>query len=248
MDLTLVADVGAMLRNVALIDAARLTSLASGRGDAPALEEWLWLAPLLLLFGFIGFRLLQSVGLTRGEAFLVAVVSPFLVFVDAPLGDLSAKVGLAANATGCIIPLVVGLKIFIQGRVPLLEGLLLFALGTAVSFAASEVVPTRGVLLQYRVPAVIVGLIAAGLLFRMPDRSGAAGFAAGGLGVIVGADIFRLAELSGGGAGRIILGGAALLDGILLVAVLAAAIAEGTAMMLRALVGFTMKHRAPGGV
>lgn len=233
-----------MTTSMAFLDAARLTSLASGRGGAPTVEEWLLLAPLLVLLAVVGTRVLRSLGLTLSESVLVAGVSPFLVMVDAPLGDVAPRVALAANATGCIIPAIVAIKILLQGRMPWREGALLLVLGTLVSFAASEVVPSRGVLLQYRIPALVVGLVAAGLLFRMPERSGAAAFAAGGLGVIIGADFLHLAELAGGGAGRIILGGAALLDGILLVAVLAAAIGEGTAMVLRAVVGVSTRKGA----
>lgn len=227
------------MRSLALLDAARLTSLASGRGGAPSVEEWLLLLPLLALFAYVGIRVFRAVGLTRSESILLAAVSPFLVLIDAPLGEVAPRVALAANATGCILPALIAVKILVQRRMPLIEGSLLLVLGVVVSYAASEVVPSRGVLLQYRVPALVVGLIAAGLLFRTPERAGASGFAAGGLGVIIGADVMRLAELADGGAGRIILGGAALLDGIILVAVLAAAIAEGTAMFLRVIVGVT---------
>ena len=232
------------MQATALVDTARLTSLATGRGGIPSFDEWLWLAPLFLLFAFLGTRVLMAVGLTRAESILLAAVSPLLVLVDAPLGEVAPRVGLAANLTGCIIPAVVAAKIIAQGRMPWREGALLLVLGIVVSYAASEVVPSRGVLLQYRIPSLVVGLIAAGLLFRMPERAGAAGFAAGAIGVIVGADLFRLAELADGGAGRIILGGAALMDGILLVAVLAAAIAEGTAMVLRVVVDANAKKGA----
>lgn len=223
------------LQSVAFVDAARLTSLATGRGEPPALAEWLWLAPLVVLFSLVGYKALRTFGLTRVESGLVAGASPLLVYVDAPLWNVAPRVALAANVTGCIIPLLVGLSVMAQRRLPLAEGLVLLSIGIAVSYASSEVVPDRGVLLQYRVPALVIGIVAAGLLYNHPMRSGAAAFAAGAIGVIVGADLFHLPELAAGGAGRIILGGAALLDGILLVAVLAAAVGEGTALVLRAL-------------
>jgi uncharacterized membrane protein len=222
--------------SLGLVSAARLTSLATGRGGTPSAEEWPWVAAALLLFALVGTRILMSIGLTRIESLLVAGLSPLLVLIDAPIGDLSPEVGLAANATGCLVPMAVGIKIALERRVPWPEALILVSVSIAVSYLASSVVPSRGVLLQYRIPALVIGVLAAGLLYRQPERSGAAAFATGGVGVVIGADILHLNELTGGGAGRVVLGGAGLLDGILLVAVLAAAVAEGLAILLRALV------------
>lgn len=218
-----------------LVDAGRLASLATGRGGVPAAGEWPFVLVLLALVALVGTRVLLAVGLTKVEALLVAALSPLLVLVDAPLGRLSADVSLAANLAGCLIPSAVAIKILIERRVPVAEGLFLVGVGVVVSYFSSHVVADRGVLLQYRVPALAVGMLAAGLLFRTSERSGAAAFAAGALGVVVGADVLRLAELSEG-AGRVVLGGAGLLDGILLVALLAAALGELAAMLLRTLV------------
>lgn len=231
--------------SVAMLDAARLTSLMSGRGETPSIDEWFLLAPLLVLVGVLGSRLLLAMGLSRVEAILVAAVSPLLVFADAPLGSVSPRVGLAANVAGCLVPLLVSLKIAFDGRMPLLEGAFLVVVGIVVAFASADVVHGRGVLLQYRIPALVVGLLAAGLLFRVPARAGAGAFVAGTIGVIVGADLLHLAELASGATGRIVLGGAGLMDGIVLVAVLAAAVAEGAAVTLRALVGYTTRRSAP---
>ncbi|HET6403277.1 MAG TPA: DUF1614 domain-containing protein [Candidatus Thermoplasmatota archaeon] len=222
------------------VDAARLASLATGRGGVPNAEEWPIVLGLLAILALIGTRVLIAVGLTKVEALLVAALAPLLVLVDAPLGRLSPDVSLAANLAGCLIPGAVAIKVLLEGRIPLAEAFFLIGIGVVVSYFSSHVVPDRGVLLQYRIPSLVVGVLAAGLLFREPDRSGAAGFMAGALGVIIGADLLHLSELSTG-AGRVVLGGAGLLDGILLVAILAAAIAELVAMTLRTVV----KTRAP---
>lgn len=218
-----------------LVDAARLASLATGRGGIPTAEEWPFVVAILAFVALVGTRILIAVGLTKVEALLVAALAPILVLVDAPLGRLSEDVSLAANLAGCLIPTAVAIKVLLERRVPIAEGLFLVGVGIVVSYFSSHVVPDRGVLLQYRIPALAVGVLAAGLLFRTPERSGAAGFAAGALGVVVGADVFHLPDLSEG-AGRVVLGGAGLLDGILLVALLAGAIAELTALLLRMIV------------
>lgn len=215
-----------------LLSAARLASLASGRGGVPQGGEWPFVLALLALLAFVGTRLLMALGLTRVEALLVAALSPLLVLFDAPLGRLSPSVSLAANLAGCLIPSAVSVKVLLERRVPFAEAFFLVGVGVVVSYFSSHVVADRGVLLQYRIPAVVIGVLAAGLLYRTPENAGAAGFAAGALGVVFGADVLHLSELSAG-AGRVILGGAGLLDGILLVAVLSAAIGELLAMVLR---------------
>lgn len=223
-----------------LLSAARLASLATGRGGVPSLEEWPFVLGLLLALAFLGTKVLMALGLTRVESLLLAALAPILVLIDAPIGRLSPTVSLAANLAGCLIPGAVAIKILLERRVPFAETLLLVGVGVVVSFLASHVEPDRGVLLQYRIPALCVGLLAAGLLYQTPARAGAAGFSAGALGVIIGADVLHLAELTDG-TGRVILGGAGLLDGIVLVALLSGAIAELVAMLLRV----AIKTRAP---
>lgn len=233
------------------VDAARLTSLATGRGGVPMPHEWPLIMGLLVLLAFVGTRVLIAVGLTRVEALLVAALSPLLVLFDAPLGRLSENVSLAANLAGCLIPSAVALKVILERRVPFAECFFLIGVGIVVSYFSSHVEPDRGVLLQYRVPSVVIGVLSAGLLYRAADHgrpgaAGAAAFTAGALGVVIGADVMHLGELaSGAGAARVVLGGAGLLDGILLVAILSAAIGELTALLLRAL--FVRTGRAATG-
>lgn len=239
----------------AAIDGARLMSLASGRGGIPSAGEWPIVLVLLAVLGFAGTRVLLSLGLTRGESVLVAIVAPPAVLIDVPLLPLTSSVGLAANLAGCVIPAVIATSILASRRVPWAESLFLVGTAIVAAYFSSHVEADQGVLLQYRIPALIVGFLAAGLLFRTTDptgpsqpnasksggrsfsSAGPAAFAAGCIGVIIGADAFRLGDLaSGAGAGRVVLGGAGLFDGILLVALLAAAVAELLALVLRTLI------------
>ena len=151
------------------LDAARLTSLATGRGGVPLPHEWPLVVLLLAVLAFVGTRVLLAVGLTRVESLLVAALAPLLVLVDAPLGTLSPTVSLAANLAGCLIPSAVALKVVLERRVPFAECFLLIGVAVIVSYFSSRVEPDRGVLLQYRVPAVVIGVLAAGLLYRAAD-------------------------------------------------------------------------------
>lgn len=234
------------MASLAMLSAARVASLASGRGGLPSAPEWPWVAAFLVLLAVLGFRMLTAAGLTRVEAAIIACVSPSLVLVDAPLGSLTPAMALAANVTGCLLPVAVSLKVLAERRVPGLEVIALVAVGIASSYFASYVEPGRGVLLQYRVPAIVVGLTAAALFHRRPEWAGAAAFAAGAVGVLVGADLLRLGEIAQGGeGGRVILGGAGLIDGIFLVALLASVLAASAASAIRVLLA---RKQPTGGV
>jgi len=230
---------------LALVSAARLATLATGRGGAPSGDEWPVVGLALVLVALAGMRLLLAAGLTKLEAATVAAGAPLLVLVDAPLGDLSPGLSLSANFAGCVLPLLVAVKVVATPRrLPVLEAIIAVGVAILVAFLSSHVVPERGVLLQYRVPALVIGVVAAALFHSSPERAGAAGFAAGAIGVLVGADLLHLRELAqSGGAGRVILGGAGLLDGILLVSLLAALVATCTAVLTRAL----FRTRVPAG-
>jgi Protein of unknown function (DUF1614) len=222
--------------------AARLAALATGHDGPPTPGDWPLVLLALAVVAVAGTWVLRSAGLTRLEAIAVAGLAPLLVLVDAPLGSVGPRVTLAANLAGCVVPVAVGVKVLVDRRVPGAEAVVVVSLGILVSFLASRVVPDRGILLAYRVPALVVGVASAGLLHRKADRSGAAAFAGGGVGVLVGADVMHLRALAdAGGAGRIILGGAGLLDGIYLVAVLSALVGEAAAALLRA----ALRTRAP---
>lgn len=218
---------------LAALTAARAASLATGRGGAPTSEEWPWVAVFLLIFAVVGTLFLVTVGLTYVESALLAAAAPTLVLLDLPVGQIAPGLGLAVNTAGCIIPLVVTLKILTEQRVPWLQGLALVGLGIGAAYYTSHVVPDKGVLLHYRIPAAIIAVAGAALFHNRPALAGSAAFVAGTLGVIVGADLMHMPELAAvGGEGRVILGGAGLLDGIFLVAVFAAMMAASLATLV----------------
>jgi hypothetical protein len=217
--------------------AARLATLATGHGGAPEPGDWILVIVALVAIAVLGTWLLRAAGLTKLESITVAGVAPLLVLVDAPLGNVSPGVSLAANLAGCVVPLAVGLKILLDRRIPGAEVTLVIGVGILVAFVSSRVVVDRGILLQYRVPALVIGVLAAGLLYRRPEVSGAAGFVGGAVGVVLGADVMHLRALADAG-------GAGLLDGIFLVALLAALVGEATAILLRAMLQAKTRARS----
>lgn len=231
-----------------MVDAARLMSFAQGRGGVPSAQEWPFVILALALFALIVGRLLVTFGLTKLEAGIVAGVAPFTVLIDVPMGLMDGGVALAANVAGALIPFAICVKVLAERRVPAGALLLVMAVGTLAAYLSSEVVPSRGVLLHYRMPSIVVGVLAGVLWHRQGIAAGAGAYAAGAAGVILGADFVRLTELAAAGnAARIVVGGAGLFDGIYLVAFLAAGVGASTAVLLRWITGLTAPSRPAAG-
>jgi len=195
------------------------------RADAPALllgpEPFALLLASVFIIILLARPALARIGFTRGEALLVFAAAPLLAGTEigfARIGDAY----LAMNVAGCVIPLVIGLKVMIAGRAPAMRALLAIVVVGGVSYLSSYAIPSEGVLLYYRVPAIVAGLAGIVLSLRKPSNGGPLAFTAGAWGVFLGADGLHLSELLYDGTPhRIVLGGAGVLDGIFIVAVLA---------------------------
>ncbi|HLE97296.1 MAG TPA: DUF1614 domain-containing protein [Candidatus Thermoplasmatota archaeon] len=168
-------------------------------------------------------RPLGRVGFTVPEVLVVAS-APLFAPLEVGLFDYQ-DARIAVNAAGFCIPMLVTLKFVVEGRAPLWTMLVAMATVTAVSYASSYAVPGQGVLLRYQMPAIAACGVALLLVRARFAQAGPVAFGAGTVGVVVGADGMHLDELADGSASRIILGGAGALDGIILVAVLAALLA-----------------------
>lgn len=202
----------------------------------PSVSEWPTVALAMLVLAIVGFFALRVVGLSWAEALALSVLAPGLVLVDVPLGEATSGVRLFANLAGCVLPVAVALAIVFTRRLAPVVTLVLLGAGAAFATLFSWVVPARGVLIDYRACALGTGLLAAALLHASPRRAGALAFAAAAIGTTIGADILRLGDLvSIPSAASITLGGAGLLDGILLTAVVSAFVAATSAAGVRAL-------------
>lgn len=189
----------------------------------------------LLALGVVGTILLRVVGLSWIESIAVAILSPAVVLVDIPLGEGATGVRLFANLAGCVLPVAVALLVLGTRRLPWLTMVVLLAAAVALALVFSWVVPSRGVLLDYRACALGIGLVAAALSHASPRQAGAIGFAAAAIGTTIGADLLRLPDLmSLPRATAITLGGAGLLDGILLTSIVACVVAAGSAAGVQA--------------
>lgn len=132
------------------------------------------------------------------------------------------RIVIAVNVGGCLIPL--GLCLFFFNQQPLdpMKLVLATLAITALSFKISLPVPGRGVAM----PIFIAPLVAA-VLGLLLDQTHAAQFAyiCGVMGVLLGADILHLKDISGLGAPIASIGGAGSFDGIFLTGIIAALLA-----------------------
>lgn len=170
-------------------------------------------------FVFVLARGLQRVGFTLFETFLLGI-SPLLATVDADLFQMERGM-LAVNVAGFVVPFVITAKVLIERRAPALQTLACTVVVAVVAFVASYPVAGRGVLLHYQAPAIAACAVTFAVVRTRFDRAGPVAFASGAMGVVVGADVAHLgALLDSGPVSRVVVGGAGVLDGIFLVAVI----------------------------
>jgi len=132
------------------------------------------------------------------------------------------KIIVAINVGGCVIP--VGLCLYFIS-LQLLEPIsLLITLVsiTALSYQCSSVIPSMGVGMPLFIAPITSALLA---LLLDPAHAAQLAYVSGVLGVLIGADICRLGEISRLNAPIVSIGGAGTFDGIFLTGIIAVLLA-----------------------
>lgn len=188
--------------------------------------------------------LLRVTGLGRIETALLAIGAPLTLSLDWPWMQVAAGGTVAANAAGCILPVAVAISIFARHRRQWIEATLVVGTGITIAFLGSDAVPARGILVHYQACALVVAAATSVLFHGRPRDAGALAFAGSVIGVFAGADLMRVHELIPITDGSTItLGGAGLLDGILVTGLLAAGVAAAATWLGRVAWGWL---HAPG--
>lgn len=133
-----------------------------------------------------------------------------------PLHAIQQKTIVALNVGGGLIP--VGLAVYELTRSNPLAILAVTGIVTLVSYFSTQVVPGIGIQMN-----ALVAPVTAALSAILIARSGAApvAFAGGVLGVLIGADLLHLKEITRMTPGVLSIGGAGVFDGIALCGLLA---------------------------
>jgi len=208
----------------------------------------LFLIALPLLFILLQVRIvgiaLRKIGLSPKVAFIVMLLSligsginiPLTIRDAVPREDNSIttlgwsdaryhpapynqnKQVIAINVGGGIIPLV--LVLYVLRRAPIAKTIIATAISSFIMYLLAKPVPGLGV----QIPIFIPPLVAVALGYLLSPRNPVpVAYTSGVLGVIIGADLMNLYNLTGGGVMSI--GGAGVYDGIFLVGIISAFLA-----------------------
>ena len=129
---------------------------------------------------------------------------------------------IAVNVGGCIIPVAVSLYLFIQHPLSAATTLLAIAIVSTVSYRFSRLIPGIGIGMPLFLAPLVSAL--AGLLLD-PDHSAPLAYIGGTLGVLIGADLLHLRDISASQVRIASVGGAGTFDGIFITGIVAALLA-----------------------
>jgi uncharacterized membrane protein len=132
------------------------------------------------------------------------------------------KTIIAINLGGCIIPVGLCLYLLVRQLVDPFDLLLALMIVTAVSYLFSRPIPGIGVGMPVLIAPVAAVLAA---LLLEPANAAPLAFSSGVLGVLLGADILRLADIRKMGVRFASIGGAGTFDGVFLTGIIAVLLA-----------------------
>ena len=206
---------------------------------------------LLMLAVFIQLGIIKIVfeklGLSADSAFLLLFSSLFGSAINLPLFKIQATrseeqvppwylrsmlrmpnieftgiTTITANVGGCLIPFFFCLYLLNLYSLSLLEIFLSTSIVTAVSYVASRPVHGIGIGMPVFVAPITAALIA---ILINPEQSAPIAYICGTMGVLIGADFFRLKDIRKMGVPVASIGGAGTFDGIFITGIIAVLLA-----------------------
>ena len=188
----------------------------------------------------------SKLGLSLAEAYLLLCSSLFGSVLNLPLFRIKAelteqeiplrmwrllrmnhlvfegKTTIAINVGGCLIPLGFSLYLLTNTAVGLFDALLGISLVSVASFMSSRPIQGMGIGMPIFIAPISAALAA---LLIDPEHSAPLAYVAGTLGVIIGADLFRLKDIRHMGTPIASIGGAGTFDGIFITGIVAVLLA-----------------------
>lgn len=158
---------------------------------------------------------LVKMGISPAVATLIFFLSIIGSLINIPL--LSGNQNIAINVGGAIIPLL--LCIYLFPKVPILKTIIAVVISALIMNKMAQPIPMVGVTIPMFIPPLIAVLL--GFIFS-PRNPTPVAYIAGVLGVLIGADLMNLSQVTG--AGMMSIGGAGVYDGIFLVGIISALI------------------------
>ena len=124
---------------------------------------------------------------------------------------------IAINVGGAIIPLL--LCIYLLPKVPIFKTIIAVVISALIMNHLAHPVPMVGITIPMFIPPLVAVLL--GFIFS-PRNPTPVAYITGVLGVLIGADLMNLSQVTG--AGMMSIGGAGVYDGIFLVGIISALI------------------------
>jgi len=168
----------------------------------------------LLQMKLVGHALVK-LGISPAVATLIFFLSIIGSLINIPL--FFGRQNIAINVGGAIIPLL--LCIYLLPKVPFFKTVIAVIISSLIMHKLAHPVPMVGVTIPMFIPPLIAVLL--GFIFS-PRNPTPVAYIAGVLGVLIGADLMNLSQVTG--AGMMSIGGAGVYDGIFLVGIISALI------------------------
>jgi uncharacterized membrane protein len=129
---------------------------------------------------------------------------------------------IAVNVGGCIIPVAVSLYLLVHHALSAATTLLAIAIVSTVSYRFSRLIPGIGIGMPLFLAPLVSALTS---LLLDPAHSAPLAYISGTLGVLIGADLLHLRDLSASQVRLASVGGAGTFDGIFITGIVAALLA-----------------------
>lgn len=129
---------------------------------------------------------------------------------------------LFINLGGCLIPVTLSIYLFSNSTLSLLPTLLGIAIISSISYNFSRPISGLGIGMPILIAPISAALVG---LSISPDQSASLAYISGTLGVLIGADLLRMKDISRLGTPYASIGGAGTFDGIFITGIVAALLA-----------------------
>lgn len=139
-----------------------------------------------------------------------------------PLQPFRNETQISINLGGCLIPAALSIFLFINSALSVSSTLLGIAIISMISYFFSRPIQGLGIGMPILVAPVSAALV--GLLIS-PEQSAPLAYISGTLGVLIGADLLRMKDISRLGTPYASIGGAGTFDGIFITGIVAALLA-----------------------
>ena len=161
----------------------------------------------LLQMKLVGHALVK-LGISPAVATLIFFLSIIGSLINIPL--FFGRQNIAINVGGAIIPLL--LCIYLLPKVPFFKTVIAVVISSLIMSRLAHPVPMVGITIPMFIPPLIAVLL--GFIFS-PRNPTPVAYIAGVLGVLIGADLMNLSQITQvTGAGMMSIGGAGVYDGI----------------------------------